>query len=38
MVLLTAHNTPEAIGKAIRAGINACVAGCSEPGRIGHLL
>lgn len=38
VVLLTADSTPEAIGLAIRAGVNAYVAACSEPTRIGHLL
>lgn len=38
VVLLTADKSQEAIGKAIKAGVNAYVAGCSEPGRIGHLL
>jgi response regulator NasT len=38
LVLLTADSTPDTIGKAIKAGVNACVAACSEPGRIGQLL
>jgi two-component system, response regulator / RNA-binding antiterminator len=38
VLLLTADNTPDAIGKSIKAGVNAYVAGCSEPARIGHLL
>ncbi len=38
VVLLTTDATPDAIGKAIKAGVNAYVAGCSEPARIGHLL
>jgi response regulator NasT len=38
IVLLTADGTPDIIGKAIKAGVNAYVAACSEPARIGHLL
>jgi len=38
VVLLTADSTADAIGKAIKAGVNAYVAACAEPARIGHLL
>jgi response regulator NasT len=38
VVLFTADGTPDTIGKAIRAGVNAYVAACSEPTRIGPLL
>ena len=37
-MLLTADCSADAIGKAIKAGVNAYVAACSEPARIGHLL
>lgn len=38
VVLLTTDGEPDNIALAIRAGVNAYVAGCSEPRRIGHLL
>jgi len=38
VVLLTADSSAEAIGKAIKAGVNAYVVACTEPARIGHLL
>jgi len=38
VVLLTADSTPDTIGKAIKAGVNAYVTACAEPSRIGHLL
>jgi len=38
VVLFTADGAPDTIGKAIRAGVNAYVAACSEPARIGPLL
>jgi len=38
LVLLTADSSADAIGKAIKAGVNAYVAGCADSTRIGQLL